>query len=93
MVPWGGANLGSGRDDELGSVRMTNAAAALPRLDCPSESHRREGADQNRKFCVRDGRGYSSAAALPLLGWEGRRDHLGSMTATRTRSVTRSVYF
>lgn len=42
--------LAGGRDDELGSVRMTNGAAALPRLDCPSESHRREGADQNRKF-------------------------------------------
>lgn len=54
--------LAGGRDDELGSVRMTNAAAALPRLDCPSESHRREGADQKRKFRVRDGRGHRHAA-------------------------------
>lgn len=54
LVLWCGANLGRGRDDELGSVRMTNDAAALPRLDCPSESHRREGADQNGQFRVRD---------------------------------------
>lgn len=70
--------LAGGRDDELGSVRMTNAGAALPRLDCPSESHRREGADQNRKFRVRDGRGHRAR-------WRGRRggrrDHLGSMAS------------
>lgn len=74
---------GAGRDDELGSVRMTNAAAALPRLDCPSESHRKEGADQNRKFRVRDSRGHRAR-------WPGRRgggrDHLVSMAATRTGS-------
>lgn len=65
---------------------MTNAAAALPRLDCPSESHRREGADQNRKFRVRDGWGHKGRAAAGQEGLEGRRDHLGSMAATRTGS-------
>lgn len=55
--------LARGRDDELGSVRMTNDAAALPRLDCPSESHRREGVDQNGQFRVRGARGHR--AALP----------------------------
>lgn len=84
LVLWCGAKswLG-GRDDELRSVRMTNAAAALPRLDCPSESRRKAGADQNRKFLVRDSRGHRAR-------WPGRRgggrDHLVSMAATRTGS-------
>lgn len=71
LVLWCGANLGRGRDNELGSVRMTNDAAALPRLDCPSESHRREGADQNRQFRVRDTPGSTGRAAGQKVG--GRR--------------------
>jgi hypothetical protein len=51
----------------LGSVRMTNDAAALPRLYEPSESHshRMGGADQNGQFRVRDARGHKGAALVP----------------------------
>lgn len=66
---------------------MTNGGTALPRLDCPSEGHRREGADQNGQFRVRDARGHR--AEVPGRWQEGRCDHLGllgSMAAAGTRS-------
>lgn len=55
---------------------MTNAAAALPRLDCPSEGHRRQELTRIGNF-VSEMAGRTGHAAA--AGQEGRRDHLGSI--------------